>query len=107
MAKKLKDVLNRLDSDHVTPGRFLRSVRKNFEITLKELEDLTGIKEANLSALENERMEMSKYYAEILGAALGVNPSTILFPEGYESPAEDKLKEIRRRGAKLLALKRA
>ena len=47
------------------------------------------------------------YYAEILGAALGVNPSTILFPEGYESPAEDKLKEIRRRGAKLLALKRA
>ncbi len=47
------------------------------------------------------------HYAEILGAALGVNPSTILFPEGYESPAKDKLKEIRKRGAKLLALKRA
>lgn len=107
MAKKLKEVLNKLDSEPVTPGRFVRSVRKNFGITLKELEDLTGIKETNLSALENEHMEMSRYYAEILGAALGVHPSTILFPEGYESPESDRLKEIRKRGAKLLALKRA
>jgi TPP-dependent pyruvate/acetoin dehydrogenase alpha subunit len=45
MAKKLREVLSKLDPEPVTPGRFVRSVRKNFGITLKELEELTSIKE--------------------------------------------------------------
>jgi antitoxin HigA-1 len=51
--------------------------------TLKDLEDVTGVKESNLSALENDRIEMTSYYAERLGAALGIHPSLLLYPEGW------------------------
>ena len=81
--KNFKDVLNEIDPSPSTPGKTLRAFRKNFEITLKDLEDVTGIKESNLSALENERTEMTSYYAERLGAALGIHPSLLLYPEGW------------------------
>jgi transcriptional regulator with XRE-family HTH domain len=81
--RNLKDILNEIDPTPSTPGKTLRAFRRNFEITLKDLEDVTGIKESNLSALENDRVEMSSYYAERLGAALGVHPSLLLYPEGW------------------------
>lgn len=79
----MKDILNEIDPTPSTPGKTLRAFRKNFSITLKDLEDVTGIKESNLSALENDRVEMTSYYAERLGAALGIHPSLLLYPEGW------------------------
>jgi transcriptional regulator with XRE-family HTH domain len=81
--KNFKDVLNEIDSSPSTPGKTLRAFRKNFGITLKDLEEVTGVTESNLSALENDRVDMTSYYAERLGAALGIHPSLLLYPEGW------------------------
>lgn len=44
----------------------------------------------NLSAIENDKVDLTKHYAEILGAALGIHPGSLLFPNGYY----EKSKEI-------------
>jgi hypothetical protein len=46
--KNFKDVLNEIDSSPSTPGKTLRAFRKNFGITLKDLEEVTGVTESNL-----------------------------------------------------------
>ena len=70
---------------------------------LKDVEAISGIRETHLSALENDNYELTKKYAEKLGATLGVHPTVLLFPEGYESSSE--LKAIEKRAKKLLATK--
>ena len=76
------DILEEVAPDVVTPGELIRATRKKFEITQEELCLITGLKRANLSAIESGRIEMTVHYAEILGAALGLHPATILFPNG-------------------------
>lgn len=98
--KNLKDLLNEIDTSASTPGKTVRAFRKNFNITLKELEDVTGIKESNLSALENDRIEMTSYYAERLGAALGIHPSLLLYPEGWVKVTPE-LADIEKKAKKL------
>ncbi len=104
MSRNFRNILNEIDPSPLTSGRVIRSIRKNFNMTLKEIEQLTGIKEPNLSAIENDKMELTKHYAEILGAALGVHPSSLLFPDGYE--IESKLKAIERKAGVLRAKKK-
>lgn len=98
--RNFKDILNEVDSSPSTPGKTLRAFRKNFNITLKDLEDVTGVKESNLSALENDRTEMTSYYAERLGAALGIHPSLLLYPEGWVKSTPE-LADIERKAKKL------
>jgi transcriptional regulator with XRE-family HTH domain len=87
--KNMRDILNDVASKDVTPGDLIRATRINFGITQEEICEVTGLKRANLSALENNRIEMTVHYAEVLGAALGLHPSTILFPNGkYEKKKE-------------------
>lgn len=66
---------------------------------------MTSISEPNLSALENDRMELSKKYAESLGAALGVHPMDILYPEGIFIK-NDYLKEIEEKAKVLIGMKK-
>lgn len=98
--KNLKDILNEIDPTPTTPGKTLRAFRKNFEITLKELEEVTDIKESNLSALENDRTEMTSYYAERLGAALGIHPRLLLYPDGWVKLTPE-LVEIQKKAKKM------
>jgi transcriptional regulator with XRE-family HTH domain len=98
--RNMKDILNEIDPTPSTPGKTLRAFRKNFGITLKDLEDVTGVKESNLSALENDRIEMTSYYAERLGAALGIHPSLLLYPEGWVKVTPE-LEDIEKRAKKL------
>lgn len=100
MSRDFKDLLNELDPSELTPGKLIRSIRKNFDLTLKEIEGLTGIKEPNLSAIENDKMELTKKTAEIMAAALGVHPSTLLFPSGTFAKSRE-LKEIERKSMAL------
>jgi transcriptional regulator with XRE-family HTH domain len=100
MGKLLKDILHEIDSTPSTPGKTLRAFRKNFGITLKELGEVTGIQESNLSALENDRVEMTSYYAERFGAALGIHPSLLLYPEGWVKITPE-LSDIEKRAKKL------
>ena len=100
------DLLNELDSDALTAGKVLRALRKGVELTLKDVEEITGVKEQNLSALENDRMEMTVHYAEMLAAALGVHPTEILFPNGkWEKTAQ--ISAIERKARKIIDKKRA
>ena len=73
-----------LDQVKSTPGSIVRAFRKNFDLTLKDLEKITGIDETNLSAMENDKREIGLKSAILLSAAFGIDPDQILFPEGYE-----------------------
>jgi transcriptional regulator with XRE-family HTH domain len=88
--KNMRDILNEVAPKNVKPGDLVKAIRSNFGITQDELCEVTGLKRSNLSALENNRIEMTVHYAEVLAAALGLHPSTILFPNGKY----DKKKEI-------------
>ncbi|MFN7904041.1 MAG: helix-turn-helix domain-containing protein [Pseudobdellovibrionaceae bacterium] len=98
--KNMRDILNEIDPSPSKPGKTLRAFRKNFEIALKELEGVTGIKESNLSSLENDRFEMTSHYAERLSAALGIHPSQLLYPEGWVKVTPE-LADIEKRAKKL------
>ena len=86
-------LLQKLDPSPSTPGRISRAFRKNFGLTLKEMEEITGIKEANLSKLENNKLEMTSQYAEKIAAVFGLHPRLILYPEGWDIKTE-KYKSI-------------
>lgn len=106
MAKKMIDLLNEIDPKILSCGQVLRALRKGLELTLKDVEEITGIKEQNLSALENDRMSMTAHYSEILAAALGVHPTDILFPNGkWEKSAE--ISAIEQKAKKIIRKKRA
>jgi transcriptional regulator with XRE-family HTH domain len=77
----------------------IRAIRKSFNITQDALAEVTGLQRSNLSALENGKIEMTAHYAEILGAALGIHPSTILFPNGHHKKSAEIL-EIEKKGPK-------
>ena len=104
MSKRFMDLLNEIDSSTLTSGRALRAFRKGRNLTLKDVEDVTGIKEQNLSALENDRLEMSVYYAEILAAVLGLHPTDILFPNGQWAKSKQIL-QIEKRSLELIRRK--
>ncbi len=89
--KKMRAVLNDLVEESLSPGEFVKAIRSNYGITQDQICEVTGLQRANLSALKNERLEMTVHYAEILGVALGLHPSTILFPNGYYEKSKDIL----------------
>jgi transcriptional regulator with XRE-family HTH domain len=97
--RNLKDILNEIDPSPSSPGKTFRAFRKNFEITLKDLEEITGVKESNLSALENDRIETTSYYAERLAAALGIHPNLLLYPERWVKMTPE-LTDIEKRAKK-------
>lgn len=91
--KLLKEFVN----EDATPGDMLRAFRKREGFTLKDMETITGIRESNLSAIENGRIGMSQHYAEIFAAALDVNPTAFLYPNGKFRKDAEILRIERRR----------
>ncbi len=90
-----------------TPGKVVRAFRRNFELTLGEMERLTGIPQSNLSAIENDKMDMGVRRAIRIAAVFGINPSLILFPKGFEREDESEIRKIRKDAAALIEKKRA
>lgn len=90
-----------------TPGKIVRAFRRNFGLTLEDVERLTGIPQSNLSAIENNKLDMGVRRAARLAAVFGINPSLILFPKGYEREEEKELRKIRKDAATLIEKKRA
>lgn len=89
MAESFTKLLDDLVKDEATPGDMLRAFRKREGFTLKDMEAITGIKESNLSALENGRIGITQHYAEIFAAALDVHPTAFLYPDGeFKKDAE-------------------
>jgi len=95
----MNDLLELLKNQKASPGSVIRAHRRNFKITLKELSKATGIAESNLSLVENDKVEIGIKRATLIGAALGVDPAFIMFPNGYEPYKEeaDKVKKVAKR----------
>ena len=71
---------------HVSTGEVISILRGKKGWTQEELARRSGISAANLSMLENDRVDIGKKRAEQLARAFGVHPAIIMFPE-YESLA--------------------
>ncbi len=99
MGKRMLDILDELVPENATSGEILRALRKRDGLTLEEMQEITGIRDNNLSAIENDRIEMSQHYAEVFAAALYGHPMIFLYPNGkFEKTSE--LKKIEKKAAK-------
>lgn len=90
-----------------TPGGVIKAFRKNFQLTQHELAEMTGLTHTNISALENNRIEIGIKRAVLIAAAFGIDPSLILFPNGFEASYGKDVKAVRQASAKVLARKTA
>lgn len=70
----------------ITPGKVVRAFRRNFGFSIAKISRLTNIPASNLSAIENERLDIGVRRSVLLAAVFGIGPEQILFPEGYERP---------------------
>ena len=95
-----------LKHEQATPGGIIRAFRKNFQITQEELAKVTGIAEANISAIENDKIELGVKRAVLMAAAFGIDPAQILFPNGYEASYGKDVKAVQQASAKLMAKKK-
>jgi transcriptional regulator with XRE-family HTH domain len=57
------------------------------EFSQNQLSKLTGIPQATISAIENDRVRLGVERAKILARALKVHPEVLVFP-GWELPNE-------------------
>ena len=65
----------------MTPGEMLRTLRELQELSQRELAELTGMAQSNISALESGAREIGRERALTLAKALKVHPAVILFPD--------------------------
>lgn len=86
-----------------TPGEMVRANRvSRFDMTLRDLAEITGVKESNLSNIENGKVTMTPHYAEIFGAAFGLSAISFLYPNGREIETTN-LAEVKNRMQKFIA----
>jgi transcriptional regulator with XRE-family HTH domain len=75
---------NRVD---VSVGESVRILRELQELSQSELSRLTGIPQATISAIENDRVNLGVERAKTLARALRCHPAVLVFP-GWEVPLE-------------------
>lgn len=71
----------------VSVGESVRIIRELQELSQNQLSALTGIPQATISAIENDRVRLGVERAKILAKALKVHPVALVFP-GWELPDE-------------------
>jgi len=71
----------------VSVGESVRIVRELQELSQNQLSALTGIPQATISAVENDRVKLGVERAKVLATALKVHPGVLVFP-GWELPEE-------------------
>ena len=64
----------------VSVGESVRIVRELQELTQSQLGELTGIAQATLSAIENDRVNLGVERAKVLARALKCHPAVLVFP---------------------------
>lgn len=105
--KKPKNEFLEMIKDHfnkpITSGQLIRAKRLNYNITLEEVEKVTGISISNLSMYENDKKSIGLIQATKIGLAIGLHPMSILFPNGYHEA--ENFKKVAMRAKKLLSKK--
>jgi transcriptional regulator with XRE-family HTH domain len=74
----------------VSVGESVRILRELQELTQVQLAQLTGISQATLSAIENDRVNLGVERAKVLARALKCHPAVLVFPSweiAFESAA--------------------
>lgn len=71
----------------VSVGESVRIIRELQELSQNQLSQLTGIPQATISAIENDRVHLGVERAKVLARALKVHPGVLVFP-GWELPEE-------------------
>ena len=87
----------------ISSGELIKIKRMNYGLTLKEVEEITGISQNNLSLYENNKKNLGYIQATKIGLAIGLHPMTILFPNGIDK--DIRFKEIAKRSQKVLRKK--
>jgi transcriptional regulator with XRE-family HTH domain len=90
--KKMRKVLHEILDEELTSGEVLRGARVEAGISQDDMEEITGVKRTNISALENGRISVTSHYAEIFGAVLKLHPADILYPNRRVIKSEEILK---------------
>ena len=67
----------------VSVGKSVRIVRESQGYSQNELARLTGISQATLSAIENDRVRLGVDRAKVIATALRCHPAVLVFP-GWE-----------------------
>lgn len=106
MSSELNNLLNEMAGDEFSSGDVLRAFRKRIGLSQEELAELTGIERPNISALENDRTEMTQHYAELCAAALKLHPSELLYPNNHYE-MNDRAREIAKRTIAFLEKKQS
>ena len=78
------ELLKAGESILMSSGEMVKTLRTMKGLSQLELADLTGISQANISAIENNRINLGKERSIVLAEALSVHPSAIMFAD-YES----------------------
>ena len=67
----------------VSVGESVRIIRELQELSQNQLSHITGIPQATISAIENNRVQLGVERAKVLARALKVHPGVLVFP-GWE-----------------------
>jgi transcriptional regulator with XRE-family HTH domain len=71
----------------VSVGESVRIIRDLQELSQNQLSELTGIPQATISAIENDRVSLGVERAKILARALKCHPAVLVFP-GWDADRE-------------------
>ena len=71
----------------VSVGESVRIIRELQGLSQNQLAELTGIPQATLSAIENDRVRLGVERAKVLARALKCHPAVLVFP-GWEQQVE-------------------
>lgn len=101
--------LDKLAFNGVSPsaGDYIKAQRKILNFTLADLEELTGIDKANLSAYENNKKEIGVKVAVKLGVALNLDPQILLECCVLSHLKSKEMKEILTKSKKMIKSKSA
>ena len=75
--KEFRPAKKRVD---VSVGESVRILRELQELSQNELSALTGIAQATISAIENDRVNIGIERAKVLARALKCHPAVLVFP---------------------------
>ena len=92
MGSKLKEALKQDFSRSpkrmfITQGEMLRLIREKNELSQNELAAKSGLTQATLSSLENNRVSLGVERAKVLAKVLGVHPAVLVFPDWDDAAA--------------------
>jgi len=99
------DFLDDLIEGEITSGSIIRARRESLGLTQKEVSEMTDIKTTFLSAVENDKRNIGVLTASKIAAAIGLHPSSILFPNDFNTDKE--LNKIIKKRNKILKDKTA